>query len=140
MIHISRNIIIPDEYLKEEFFLASGPGGQHVNKVATAVRLRFNLLACDTIPEAVKSRLVTMLGNRLTGDGELLIESRRHRSREMNRAAAVERLLNLIRPAVHPPRKRKATRPTKGSVERRIQQKKRRAGVKKMRSRSSFDD
>ncbi|MCP3965145.1 MAG: aminoacyl-tRNA hydrolase [Lentisphaerae bacterium] len=140
MIHVSRNIVIPDECLKEEFFLASGPGGQHVNKVATAVRLRFNLAACETIPQDVKNRLISMLGSRLTIDGELLIESRRHRSREMNREAATERLLNLIRPAITPPRKRKPTRPTKGSVERRIKQKKQRGSIKKMRSRSPNDD
>jgi ribosome-associated protein len=134
MIEITKNIIIPDEELKEEFFLASGPGGQHVNKVATAVRLRYNLRTSNALPSDFRERLLKQHRARLTGDGEILIEARRSRNREKNRLDAAERLKKLILKSLHPPKKRRPTKPTAGSVQRRLEGKKKRALTKKLRS------
>jgi len=135
MINITKNIIIPDEELKEEFFLASGSGGQHVNKVATAVRLRYNLRISKALPSDLQQRLLERHRPRLTSDGELLIEARRSRNREKNRLDAAERLKKLILDFLHPPKKRRPTKPTYGSVKRRIETKKKHGANKKLRSR-----
>ena len=134
MLEITRKIIIPDEELTEEFFLSSGAGGQHVNKVATAVRLRFNLRNTTSLPEDLKARLLQKHDSRLTRDGEILIEAKRSRNREYNRTAAAERLKKLILEQLHPPKKRRATKPTLNSVNRRIENKKRHGAMKKLRS------
>jgi len=133
MINITKNIIIPDEELKEEFFLASGSGGQHVNKVATAVRLRYNLRTSKALSSDLKERLLEKYRARLTSDGEILIESRRSRNREKNRLDAAERLKQLILNFLHPPKKRRPTKPTYNSVKRRIETKKKHGVNKKLR-------
>lgn len=134
MIQVSKNIRIPDDELKEEYFLASGAGGQHVNKVATAVRLRFNLKTSNSLPEGLKKRLVEKHHARLTAEGEILIEARRSRNREQNRDAAAERLKKLIMDLLHPPKKRRPTKPTMNSVKRRLDKKKKHGANKKLRS------
>ncbi len=134
MINITKKIIIPNEELKEEFFLASGAGGQHVNKVATAVRLRYNLRTSKALPPGLRYRLVEKHQARLTADGEILIEARRSRSREKNRVDAAERLKKLILDLLHPPKKRRPTKPTCNSVKRRIESKKRHGVNKQLRT------
>ena len=116
---------------------ASGPGGQNVNKVATAVELRVDI-GRTSLPAAVKARLATLAGTRMTGDGLLLIDSREHRTQSANRAAARERLLQLLAAAAVQPKKRRSTRPTAGSKERRLTAKAKRGEVK--RARRSRDD
>ncbi len=136
---ISKNIIIPDEELNEEFFLASGSGGQNVNKVTTAVRLRFNVLETTALPPDVKTRLLEKVGSRLTSNGELIIEAQRHRTQLKNRDDAAERLAEIIRSSLHAPKKRRPTKPTKASVKRRIDNKKQRSTTKKLRGRINLD-
>lgn len=139
MLNISKNINIPDEELIEEFFLSSGPGGQNVNKVATAVRLRFNAINTESLPPDVKTRLLAKVGSRLTNNGELIIEAQQHRTQVRNREDACERLTELIRSVLSAPKKRRPTKPTKGSVKRRIDKKKQRGQTKKMRGKVKYD-
>jgi len=134
MLNITKNISIPDDELKEEFFLSSGSGGQHVNKVATAVRLRYNLRTSKSLPPDLQQRLLAKHQPRLTSDGEILIEARRSRNREKNRLEAAERLKKLILDLLHPPKKRHPTKPTYGSVKRRIETKKKHGANKKLRA------
>ncbi|MBU8901126.1 MAG: aminoacyl-tRNA hydrolase [Victivallales bacterium] len=134
MINITKNIIIPDEELKEEFFLASGSGGQHVNKVATAVRLRYNVRTSKVLPSDLQQRLLDKYQARITSDGEILIEARRSRNREKNRLDAAERLKALILNFLHPPKKRRPSKPTYNSVKRRIESKKKHGANKKLRA------
>jgi ribosome-associated protein len=140
MIKINRHIIIPDEELKEEFFLSSGAGGQHVNKVATAVRLRFNVLETQALPPQLQTRIIEKYKHRLTNQGEILVEARRSRNREKNRLDASERLRQMIISILHPPRKRRPTKPTRSSVERRLQTKKKHGFAKKQRSQRNFPE
>lgn len=135
MIQITQSIAIDEEELEESFIRASGPGGQNVNKVSTAVELRFDAAASPNLPASVRARLARLAGRRMTNDGVLIIKADSFRSQERNRADARERLIALIRRAATPPRPRIKTRPTRASKERRLKDKGRRGDVKRMRSR-----
>ena len=139
MIKITGNIWIDESEVKEEFIRASGPGGQHVNKASTAVQLRFNVDASPGLPSDVKARLKALAGQRLTGEGEIIITSRDSRSREQNRQDALDKLVELITKAAHRPRARRKTKPTKGSKERRLKEKSERGVVKKMRKKGAVE-
>ena len=136
---VSEQIEIPDEELEWKFVRSSGPGGQNVNKVSSAVQLRFLLPRNTGLPAAVRGRLRRLAGRKLVDDGSVLIAARSERSQEQNRRAALERLAELIRAALIEPKIRKKTRPTRASKERRIESKKRRAGTKRSRASSSWD-
>jgi ribosome-associated protein len=136
---VSEQIEIPDEELEWKFVRSSGPGGQNVNKVSSAVQLRFLLPRNTSLPGAVRGRLRRLAGRKLIDDGSILIAARSERSQEQNRRAALERLAELIRAALVEPKVRKKTRPTRASMERRIESKKRRAGTKRSRASGSWD-
>ncbi|MFZ0127664.1 MAG: alternative ribosome rescue aminoacyl-tRNA hydrolase ArfB [Xanthobacteraceae bacterium] len=140
MIRITDQISIDESELTETFVRASGPGGQNVNKLATAVQLRFDVRHSPSLPADVRARVAVLAGRRLTQDGVLVIIAQRHRTQERNREDARERLIELIRQAAVPPKRRRPTRPTAASRERRIESKKRRSGVKRLRgTKPSFD-
>lgn len=130
MIDVTPAIAIREEELQFQFKLASGPGGQNVNKVATAAELRFDVAASPSLPEAVRARLLALAGSRVTQDGELLITARRFRSQERNRQDAIDRLIALIRTAAEAPKPRVKTRPSRAAKQRRMDEK-RRIGEKK---------
>ncbi len=130
---------IPEQDLQFQFIRGSGPGGQNVNKVATAAQLRFDLLGTQALAAPVKARLRVLAGSRLNADGTLLIVARNHRTQEGNRRAALERLEDLIERASIEPKKRRATRPTLGSRERRLDHKRERKQVKRLRGRVADD-
>jgi ribosome-associated protein len=140
MIRVTDQIAIDESELTESFVRASGPGGQNVNKLATAVQLRFDVRHSPSLPADVRARLERLAGRRLTQDGVLVIIAQRHRTQERNREDARARLGDLVRQAAVPPKRRRPTRPTAASHERRIESKKRRAGVKRLRgAKPSFD-
>lgn len=135
MIRVTDTIALDEDELTEEFARASGPGGQNVQKVETAVRLRFDAARSPNLPEPVRTRLARLAGRRLTKEGVIVIDARRHRTQERNRADALERLIELIRlAAAPPPPPRRPTKPTFGSKIRRLEGKKLRGGVKALRA------
>lgn len=133
MRHIHPGIEIPENEIQEEFIQAAGPGGQNVNKVATAVRLRFNVAESTALPPEVKVRLRRLAGRRMTESGILIIEAREYRTQEQNRQAALDRLVDLVRRAATPPKLRHQTRPTAASRLRRLEAKRKRAETKRLR-------
>lgn len=140
MIRVTPAIILDDWEISEEFLRASGPGGQNVQKVETAVRLRFDARHSPNIPDFIRPRLERLAGRRLTNDGVIIIEAQRYRTQERNRADALERLIDLIREAATPPPPpRRPTKPTYGSKLRRLEGKKIRGDVKAMRSKPAHD-
>jgi ribosome-associated protein len=135
MIPITPTLAIDDREVEERFVRASGPGGQNVNKVSTAVQLRFDVNA-SSLPDEVKTRLVTLAGSRMTTDGVLVIDAREHRTQAQNRQAARARLVELLARATRRPKKRRATKPSKAAKEKRLTSKKRRAEIKAARART----
>ena len=133
MIPVTPHITIDEREIEESFVRSSGPGGQNVNKLSTAVQLRFDVRHSPSLPPDVRARLERLAGSKLTRDGELVIIAQSHRTQARNRQDALDRLLELIRKAAVAPIKRRPTRPTKASRERRIEGKKRRAGIKRQR-------
>jgi len=139
MISITDTIALRDDEIEERFVRASGPGGQNVNKVATAVELRFDVGA-SSLPSDVKARLITLAGSRVTTDGVLTLDSREHRTQTMNREAARARLVELVRRATIKPRIRKPTKPSRVAREQRLTTKKKRADIKGARRRRPDDE
>ena len=139
MIRITDALALDERDVDERFVRASGPGGQNVNKVSTAVELRFNVEA-SSLPEDVKRRLVALAGSRMTADGVLLIDSREYRTQSQNREAARARLLEFVLRAMKAPKRRRPTKPKAASRENRLASKKRRGDVKAMRGRTTRGD
>ena len=140
MIPVTAKIAIDEREVDEQFVRASGPGGQNVNKLSTAVQLRFDVRHSPSLPPEVRARLERLAGARLTREGGVVIIAQRHRTQGRNREDARERLLELIRQAAVAPIKRRPTKPTRASRERRIEGKKRRSGIKRLRGgKPSFD-
>jgi ribosome-associated protein len=133
VIRVTDQINIDEREIEESFVRASGPGGQNVNKLATAVQLRFDVRGSPSLPAEVRARLEKLAGARMTREGVLVIAAQRHRTQARNRQDALERLVDLVRRAAIEPRARRPTRPTAAARERRIEVKKRRAGIKRLR-------
>ena len=133
-------ISLDEDELSESFILASGPGGQNVNKVSSAVQLRFDVAHSPSLPAEVRARLIPLAGRRLTKEGVLVILARSHRTQERNRADAREKLFALIREAATPPTPRRATKPPRASKRRRLEGKSARAKIKRARARPSRDE
>ena len=133
MIQVTPEIALDEREIEQAFIRASGPGGQHVNKAATAVQLRFDVENSPSLPEGVRERLKRLAGNRMTESGVLVVEAKRFRTQEQNRQDALKRLVALIREASRKPKPRHKTKPTRASKERRLRNKRRRSEIKKLR-------
>ena len=133
MIEITTTLKLDEKELSFDFIRSSGPGGQNVNKVSSAVQLRFEVANSPSLPPDVKQRLVKLAGKRMTEDGVLLIEAKRYRSQEQNRLDAIQRLVTLIQKAAEPPKKRKATRPSLTARAARVGDKRKRGELKRTR-------
>jgi ribosome-associated protein len=140
MITVTPTIVLDDSEIEESFIRSPGPGGQNVNKVETAVQIRFDARRSPALSNAVFLRLKSLAGRRMTWDGVVVLSASRFRSQDMNRKDARERLVALIRKAAQPPKMRRATKPTPGSKKRRLDNKRKRAGVKKGRGKPGPDD
>lgn len=140
MLIVTPNLAIDERELHETFVQAAGPGGQNVNKVATAVQLRFDVRNSPSLPSAVRERLLSLAANRITNEGVLIIEARRFRSQEQNRHDARQRLLALLRQAAKLPTARRATRPSKAAQQRRVAEKRHHSRMKQLRRSGSGDN
>jgi ribosome-associated protein len=138
MIEITPSIQIDEQEIELVFIRSPGPGGQNVNKVSSTVQLRFNVRETPSLPVEVKQRLIKLAGKRLTSEGILIIEARQYRSQERNRQAAQQRLIRLIQQAVEPPKPRHKTKPTHASTLRRLESKRKRGEIKRMRRHSGI--
>ena len=134
MIRITPSIAIDEAEVQFQFVTASGPGGQNVNRVATAAQLRFDAASSPSLTNEIRQRLTSVAGRRMTGDGVLIIKAQRFRSQEQNWEDAINRLVALLQKAAETPRRRRATRPTRASKERRLESKKRRSKTKRLRA------
>jgi ribosome-associated protein len=139
LIRVTHAIQIGEKEIEESFVRSSGPGGQNVNKLSTAVQLRFDVRQSPSLSDAVKERLIRLAGNRMTQEGVLVLLAQRHRTQERNRQDALERLIDLIRDAAKPPVPRRATKPTFGSRQRRLEGKSHRSAIKSLRSKKPVD-
>ena len=139
MLQITPSIQIDERELQFEYIRASGPGGQNVNKVATAVQLRFDIRNSPSLASDIKGRLIQLAGNRVNADGVLLIEAKRFRTQDANREDAIRRFVELVHKSLVPPKPRHKTKPTLASREKRLQEKKRKGEIKKIRQNKEFD-
>jgi ribosome-associated protein len=139
MIEITPDLSLDESELSFDFIRASGPGGQNVNKVASAIKLYFDVRSSPSLPEDVKERLENLAGSRMTADGVLVINARRYRTQDQNRLDAIQRLVALIQKALEPPKPRKKTRPSAAARAARLEEKKRRGIIKRLRSNAPSD-
>jgi ribosome-associated protein len=140
MISITPQITLDESEIELSFVRSSGPGGQNVNKVATAVQLRFDVARSPSLPDDVRTRLLARAGRKLTRDGVLVVSARRFRTQERNRADAIERLVEMIRAAATPPKRRRRTKPSNAARRKRVEEKRRRSSTKRLRGRPVADD